>query len=92
MSRHENQNKKPKKWCYVYRKFGTTQRFKSRFNIEETKERSQIRVMEVKKLHMERHYEGSHILFLESRAQSLSLQICISLFTNYSVSNIFGRS
>ena len=29
---------------------------------------------------MERHYEGSHTLFLESRAQSMSLQICISLF------------
>ena len=28
-----------------------------------------------KKLQMERHYEGSHILFLESRAQSMSLQI-----------------
>ena len=41
--RHENQNKK---WRYVYRKFGITQRF----NIEDTKERSQIRVMEVKKV------------------------------------------
>ena len=37
MSRHENQNKKRKKWRYVYRKFGITQRF----NID-TKERSQI--------------------------------------------------
>ena len=45
MSRHENQNKKPKIWRYVYRKFGITQIF----NIEDTKERSQIRVMEVKK-------------------------------------------
>ena len=27
---------------------------------------------------MERHYEGSHILFLESRAQSMALEICIS--------------
>ena len=34
--------KKRKKWRYVYRKIGITQRF----NIEETKERSQIRVME----------------------------------------------
>ena len=41
-----------------------------------------------KKLHMERHYEGSHILFLESRAQSMSLQISISLFAIYSASNI----
>ena len=37
-----------------------------------------------KKLHMERHYEGSHILFLESRAQSMSLQICLAFFTIYS--------
>ena len=28
---------------------------------------------------MERRYKGSHILFLESRAQSLSLQICLAL-------------
>ena len=46
MSRHENQNKKCKKWRYVYRKFGITQKF----NIEDTKERSQIRVMKVKKV------------------------------------------
>ena len=85
MSRHENQNKKGKKWLYVYRKLGITQRF----NIEDTKKRSQIRVMEVKKLHKERHYEGSHILFLESGAQSMSLQICISFFTIYSGSNIW---
>ena len=85
MSRHENPNKKRKKFRYVYRKFGITQRF----NIEGTKERSQIRVMEVKKLHMETHYEGSHILLLESRAQSMSLQICISFFTIYSGSNIW---
>ena len=46
MSRHKNQNKKHKKWRYVYRKFGITQRF----NIENTKQRSQIKVMEVKKV------------------------------------------
>ena len=46
VSQHENQNKKRKKWCYNYHKFGITQRF----NIEDTKERSQIRVMEVKKV------------------------------------------
>ena len=46
MSQHENQNKKRKKWCYLYRKSGITQRF----NIEDTKERSQIIVMEVKKV------------------------------------------
>ena len=84
MSRPENQNKKRKKWPYVYRKFAIAQRF----NIEDTKERSQIRVMEVKKLHMERHYEGSQSLFFESRAQSISLQICIGFFTIYSGTNI----
>ena len=46
MSRHENQNEKRKKWRCVYRKFGITQRF----NIEDTKGRSQIRVMEEKKV------------------------------------------
>ena len=46
MSLHENQNKKRKKGRYVYRKFGVTQRF----NIEDTKERSQIRVRKVKKV------------------------------------------
>ena len=46
MSRHENQNKKSKKWYYVYCKFGITQRF----DIEDTKEESQIRVMEVQKV------------------------------------------
>ena len=46
MSRRENQNKKRKKWRYVYRKFGITKRF----DIEDTKERSQIRVMELKKV------------------------------------------
>ena len=43
---------------------------------------------EWKKLHMERHYEGSHILFLEYRAQSMCLQICISFITIYSGFNI----
>ena len=46
MSRQENQIKKRKKWRYAYRKFGITQRF----NIGDTKEKSQIRVMEVKKV------------------------------------------
>ena len=32
---------------------------------------------------MEKHHEGSHILLLESRAHSLSLQICTSFFTIY---------
>ena len=45
--------------------------------------KSQIKAMEAKKIHMERHYEGSHILFLETRAQSMSLQICSSFFTIY---------
>ena len=42
-----------------------------------------------KKLHMERHYKGSDILFLESGAQSMSLQICTSFFAIYSGSNIW---
>ena len=71
----------------VYRKFGIIQRF----NIEDTKEISQIRAMEVKKVIMERHQKGIHILFLESRVQSMSLQICISFFTIYSGSNIWYK-
>ena len=46
MSRHENQNKKSKIWRCVYRKFGVTQYF----NIKDIKEKSQIRVMEMKKV------------------------------------------
>ena len=46
VSRHKNQIKKRKKWRYVYLIFGITKRF----NIEDTKKRSQIRVMEVKKV------------------------------------------
>ena len=53
MRQHENPYKKRKKWRDVYRKSGITQRF----NIENTYKRSQIRVMEVQKLRMERHYE-----------------------------------
>ena len=45
MSRHEIQKKKRKKWRQVYRKFGITQIF----NTDDTKQRNQIRVMEVKK-------------------------------------------
>ena len=45
MSRRENLNKKREKWRYIYRNFGITQRF----IIEDTKERSQIRVMKAKK-------------------------------------------
>ena len=39
---------------------------------------------------MERHYEGSPILFLESRVQSMSLQICIS-FLPFIVDLTFGK-
>ena len=46
MSRHTNQNKKRKKWRSNYRKSGITQKF----NIQDTKGKSQTRVMEVKKV------------------------------------------
>ena len=52
--------KKRKKWRYIYCKFGITQRF----DIEDTKERSQISVMEVKKRTYRENNEGSNILFL----------------------------
>ena len=45
-----------------------------------------------KKLHMERRYEGSHILFLESRAQSMSLQICLAFLSfSFIVDLTFGK-
>ena len=60
MSRCENQNKKRKKWRDVYHKFGITQRF----NIENTKERSQIRVMKEKKVtYGEILLRQSHFIF-----------------------------
>ena len=40
---------------------------------------------------MERRYEGSHILFLESRAQPMSLQICIIAFLPFIVDLTFGK-
>ena len=67
-----------------YRKIGLTQRF----NIEDTKQRSQIRVEEVQKLHTEKHFEGSKIVFLESGAICNSLQIFTAFFTIYGGSNI----
>ena len=85
MSWHENYIKKRKKWRYFYRKFGITQRF----NIKYLKGRNQIRVMGVKKVHMVWRYEDSHILFLESRAHSMSLQICISFSAIYSGCNVW---
>ena len=38
---------------------------------------------------MEKHYEDSNILFLESRAHFRPSQICIAAFTIYDGSNIF---
>ena len=76
--------KKRKKWRYVYREFGIIQRF----NTEDTKERSLIRLMEASKVIIERHYTGSNVLFLDSTAHSLSLQISISFFIIYGGSKI----
>ena len=76
--------KKRKKWRYVYRKFGIIQRF----NTEDTKERSLIRLMEASKVIIERHYTDSNVLFLDSTAHSLSLQISISFFIIYGGSKI----
>ena len=39
---------------------------------------------------MERHYEGSHVLFLEFRVQSMSLQICI-IFLPFIVDLTFDK-
>ena len=45
--------------------------------------------MEVKKLHMEKDYGGSSILFLESGAHFKSLQIFIAFFIIYGRYNIW---
>ena len=76
--------KNRKKWRYVYRKFGIIQRF----NIEDSKERSLIRLMKVSKVIIERHYAGSNVLFLDSIVHSLSLQISMSFFIIYGRSDI----
>ena len=44
--------------------------------------------MEVSKVIIERHYAGSNVLFLDSTAHSLSLQISISFFIIYGGSKI----
>ena len=76
--------KKRNKWRYVYHKFGITQRI----SIEDIKEKSQIRV-EVKTVTYGESYEDSNIFFLESRAYSMSLQICMSFLTIYIGCNIW---
>ena len=59
-----------------------------RINIEDTKLRCQIRVMEVKKLHMEKQrYKGSNILVLESETHCKFAQIYNAVFTIFGESN-----
>ena len=48
-------------------------------------------MVEVKKLHMEKHYEGSNILFWESGDHSKSSQICIAFFNVHGGSNDLVR-
>ena len=62
MRQHKNQNKK---------------RFKKAlcFNIEDTKQRIQIRAVEVRITHLEKHYEDRNNLFFESIAHSKPLKI-----------------
>ena len=54
-------------------------------------------MVEVKKLHMEKHYEGSNISFLESGGLSKSLKIFIAFLslmvdlTFSKILNIWGR-
>ena len=88
MSRHENLNKKRIKWRYVYHKFRITRRF----NIEDTKGINQIRVMDVKKSYIWRDViKAVTFYFFESRAQSMSLQIC-SAFLPFIVDLTFGKT
>ena len=87
MSRHENLNKKRKKWHYVYRNFRITRTFKTP---KTPKAEIRLEWWKWKKLHMERRYKGSQILLLESRAQSMSLQICLALLP-FIVDLTFGK-
>ena len=83
MSRHKNQNKKRKKWRSAYRKSGITQKF----NIEDTKERSQIRVMEVKKSYIWRDIM-QEVTFLEP---NLCLYRFVLAFLPFIVDLTFGK-
>ena len=83
MRPHENQNKKCKNWRYVYHKFGITQRF----SIEDTKERSQIRVMEVKKSYIWRDIMQA-VPFLET---NLCLYRFVLAFLPFIMDLIFGQ-
>ena len=47
MSQHENQNKNHKKWRYVYRKIGITQRFNIEDNTDRERDRERERVVVV---------------------------------------------
>ena len=64
-----------KKWRYVYRKFGNTQRFN--LILKTPKREVWLEWWKWKKLHIERHYEGSHMLFLKSRAPVAYLGGCV---------------
>ena len=75
--------KNAKKWRNVYRKFGITQRF----NIEDTKERSQIRVMEVKKSYIWRDIM-QEVTFLEP---NLCLYRFVLAFLPFIVDLTFGK-
>ena len=77
--------KNPKKWREGYRTVNLA--LHKDLILKTPKGEVKVEPWKWKKLSMEKHYEGSHILFLESRAQSMSLQICISFFTIYSGSN-----
>ena len=62
-----------------YRKIGITQRF----NFENTKQTSQSRVVEIKKLHMEKHYDGTTIICLESGAHTKSSKLNLTLVETF---------
>ena len=67
------------KMVLCYRKTGITQRF----NFKNTKQTSQSRVVEIKKLYMEKHCDGSNILCLEFGAHTKSSKLNLTLVETF---------
>ena len=78
---------KNKKWRYVYRKFGNTQRF----NIENIKERSQIRVMEVKKSYIWRDSVKAVTVYFQNLEPNVFFYRFALAFLPFIADLIFGK-
>ena len=82
VSRHENQNKKRKKWRSVYRKFDITQIF----NIEDAKAKREvkyIRVTEIKKGYIWRTIMKAVTFYFYNLEPTSCLSRSVSAFALY---------